>query len=219
MIKKTISKKQTKNILVAFDRDGTLIYDDGYFGRNENWKKELKFYDGAIETIKRLNSFTDVVVVSNQIGVALGFYGSERVEEINKYIAQILQKHGVKIDGWYFSPYVEKKWALQYGLDLKSPWVLKNFPQTRKPQIGMLKLAASGLNKTIYSYKKIFVIGDSLDDIQMSLKIKNGIGVFLKNGRNNYLIKKVEKVAVNNPNQIFIIQNLFSVIKIIKDII
>jgi len=216
MIKKRKNKEQKKDILVAFDRDGTLIYDDGYFGKKASWRKELKFYDGAIETIKTLNPLADIIVASNQIGVALGFYKPERVEEINVYIDEILQQNRVKIDGWYFSPYVEKKWALENGLDIKSPWVLKIFPHTRKPQIGMLKLAASDLNKTIQSYRKIFVIGDSLDDIQMALKLTNGKGIFFENNKNNHLIKEVKQLIVNNPGKIFIINHLFSAIEIIK---
>lgn len=211
------SKRQKKNILVAFDRDGTLIYDDGYFGKSNNWKESLKLYKGAIETIKTLNSFADIIVASNQIGVALGFYGPEKVEEINKYLDKIFEEQGAKIDGWYFSPYVEKKWAEQHGLNLKSPWVLKVFPNTRKPQIGMLKLAVADFKKSLCFYKKIFVIGDSLDDIQMVLKISNGIGIFFKNGRNNNLIKEVQSLAKANPNKIFLINRLISAIKLIED--
>jgi D-glycero-D-manno-heptose 1,7-bisphosphate phosphatase len=211
------NKKQENNILVAFDRDGTLIYDDGYFGRKDNWKEEIKFYKGAIETIKALNSFTDVVVISNQIGVALGLYGPERVKKINSYLDEIFRKKGAKINGWYFSPYVEKKWALKNGLSSKNPWVLKDFPFTRKPQVGMLKLAAADLNKTILSYRKIFVIGDSLDDIKMTLKISNGIGIFFKNKKNDFLIKEIDSLISINPDRIFIINELISAIKIIKD--
>jgi HAD superfamily hydrolase (TIGR01662 family) len=217
MIKKRKNKQQAKDILIAFDRDGTLIYDDGYFGRKENWKEEIKFYKGAIETIKVLNSFADVIVASNQIGVALGFYGPDRVEQINKYLDDIFKKQGAKIDGWYFCPYVERKWAVKNGLNLKSHWVKQSFPKTRKPQIGMIKLAVTDLNRTINSYKKIFIIGDSLDDIKMALNLANGIGIFFKNRKNSNLIKEARILASANPNRIFFINHLSTAIKIIKN--
>ncbi|MFA5392126.1 MAG: HAD-IIIA family hydrolase [Candidatus Paceibacterota bacterium] len=208
-------KKQRKNILVAFDRDGTLIYDDGYFGRKDNWKNEIKFYKGGAKAIKALNVFADVVVASNQIGVALGFYKSERVEEINKYLDEILQKQGAKIDNWYFSPYVEQNWAKKNGLDLNNPWVLNSFPKTRKPQIGMIKLAANYFGTPISFYKENFVIGDSLDDLNMALNA-NGIGIFFENKKNNHLIKKVKSLEFVNKGRIFRVSKLISVIKIIK---
>ena len=211
--------KQNKDVLIVFDRDGTLIYDDGYFGKNDNWKKELRFYKGAIETIKELNSFTQVIVASNQIGVALGLYDTERVEEINKYIDKIFKSNGANIDGWYYSPYIEKKWALEQGLDLKSPWVLDNFPKTRKPQIGMIEQAVADFGKKITSYKKIIVIGDSLDDMHMALKVENGIGIFFENVKNTHLLKKIKELRLTNSGKVFIIQQLLLSVKIIKEII
>ncbi|HDQ23155.1 MAG TPA: HAD-IIIA family hydrolase [Candidatus Uhrbacteria bacterium] len=210
-------KKQGKSVLVAFDRDGTLIYDNGYFGRKDNWKEEVKFYKGGVEAIRALNIFADIIVASNQIGVALGFYGPERVDEINKYLDDTLQKQGAKIDGWYFSPYIEKDWAKKNGLDLNSPWVLDTFPETRKPQIGMLKSAVADFGKSLSFYKKIFVVGDSLDDLNMALNA-NAIGIFFENKRNDHLLKEVESLEHSNPGKIFRVNNLFSAAKIVKSL-
>jgi len=206
-----------KRVLVAFDRDGTLIYDDeGYFGQSDNWQEQIKFYDGAIETIKTLNNFADIIITTNQIGVALGFYGSERVEEINQYIDNLLKQQGAKVDGWYFSPYVEKSWAEKNNLDLNNPWVLDKFSETRKPRIGMLKLAAADLGKNLTFYKRIFIIGDSFDDLNMALNA-NAIGIFFENKKNSHLIDKVKSLEYSNPDKIFCINNLISAVKIIKD--
>ena len=178
----------TKNILVMLDRDGTVIYDDeGYFGKNDNWRDQIRFYEGASQMIKTLNSFARVVVGTNQIGVARGFYGPERVKEVNQFIDALLKEQGAKIDGWYFSPYVERSWAEKNGLDLNTPWVLDSFPETRKPQIGMLRLAAADFKRDLSFYKKIFVIGDKLDDLNTALNA-GGIGVFFENGKNNHLV-------------------------------
>lgn len=205
-----------KNILVALDRDGTLIYDDeGYFGKSDNWQDQIRFYDGAVEMIKTLNSFARVIVSTNQIGVARGFYGPERVKEINQFIDAFLKEQGAEVDGWYFSPYVERSWAEKNGLDLNTPWVRDTFPETRKPEIGMLKLAAADFGKDLSFYKKIFVIGNSLDDLNMALNA-GGIGVFFENEKNNHLIDQVKSLELANPGRIFCVDNLISAAEIIK---
>lgn len=205
-----------KNILVALDRDGTLIYDeDGYFGKSDNWREKIRFYESAVQAIKIFNSFANVFVTINQIGVARGFYGLERVKEINQFIDAFLKEQGARVDGWYFSPYVERSWAEKNGLDLNTPWVLDSFPETRKPQIGMLKLAAADFGKDLSFYKKIFVIGDSLDDLNMALDA-GGIGVFFENGKNNHLAASVKSLELANPGRIFCVNNLVSAAKITK---
>ena len=209
-------EQSRKRILVAFDRDGTLIYDDdGYFGRSDNWQNQIKFYDGVIESIKTLNSFAKIIVCTNQIGIARGFYGPERVKEINQYIDILFKKQRAKIDGWYFSPYIEQSWAKKNGLDLNNPWVLNSFPKTRKPQIGMIKSAATDFGKNLSFYKKIFVIGDSLDDLIMALNA-DGIGIFFENKKNNHLIGKVKSLEFANSGRIFRVNKLISAVEIIK---
>lgn len=217
-MKENTTQSSDKNILVAVDRDGTLIYDDnGYFGRQENWRENLRFYNGVVDGLKILNNFADVVVASNQIGVARGFYGADRVKEINECVDYILKGRGVSVDGWYFCPFVERKWAEKEGLNLESEWVLDDFPETRKPNVGMLKLALSDLGKDFNSYKKIFAIGDSLDDVNMALNA-GGIGVFLRNEKNNNLISQVRELELVNPDRIFYANNFFHAAEIIKSL-
>jgi len=205
-----------KNVLVALDRDNTLIHDeDGYFGRNNDWKEKIKIYKGAIEAIKILNNFAQVIVDTNQIGIARGFYGPERVKEINQFLDAFLKDKGAIIDGWYFSPYVERSWAERNKLNLNTPWVIDNFPETRKPQIGMLKLAAADFGSSLSSYKKIFVVGDSLDDLNMALNV-GGIGIFFRNKKNNHLIEQVRSLELSNPGRIFCVGSLISAAEIIK---
>lgn len=206
---------QQKNILVAFDRDGTLIHDDGYFGEDNDWQYKLKLYDGAVETIKSLNDFADVVVATNQIGVAKGMYGVERVREIHQYVSELLRGKGAIVDSWHFSPYVEKSWAIKEGLAADNPWALGHFPETRKPNIGMLTLAAADLGRELSSYKKIFVIGDKIDDLKMALNA-NGIGIWFYNGKNANLLEKAKELELLNPGKIFYATALNNVVDIIK---
>jgi len=212
-----MNQNNNKNILVAIDRDGTLNYDDGYFGRKDTWKNDLKLYSGATELIKELNEFTDVIVITNQIGVARGYYGPERVEEINNYLDNLLKKQGAIINGWYYCPYVEREWGLKQGLDPKSPWLIDGFPKTRKPEIGMLQDAAQDLGRTLDSYQTIIIIGDALDDLNMALNA-HGIGIWFDNGKNKNLKKQVEDLKKANPNKIFDTKDLRKVFEIIKSL-
>lgn len=204
-----------KNILVAFDRDGTLIYDTGYFGKQDNWKNEIRFYNGVPEAIKMLNSFADVVVATNQIGVAYGFYGIERVNEIHDYLNSYLLNKGALINNWYFSPYVEKDWAVKNGLDINNPWAVDGFPSTRKPAIGMLKLAAQDLGRELDSYRKVFVVGDRMEDLQMALNA-GGIGIWFYNSKNGHLWGEVNKLEAENRGRIFYVSDLIKAAELIK---
>jgi len=208
-----LKQKDTKEkVLVALDRDGTLVHDQGYLGKNSNWQEEIKLYNDAVEAVRALNNVSMVIVTSNQIGVARGYYSKERVEEINRYIDNYLEKQGAHIDAWYFSPYVEKSWAEKNGLKTDSPWVSDSFPETRKPKTGMLKLAAKDFNR---NFEKVFVVGDSLDDLEMGLNA-NGISIFFNNGKNHHLIQRVKSLQTANPGQVFIVNNLFSAAKIVE---
>ncbi|MBU4332468.1 HAD-IIIA family hydrolase [Patescibacteria group bacterium] len=212
-----LQARSEKDILVALDRDGTLIHDEGYFGLEDNWQDNLKFYDGCIDMIKSLNPVADVVVTTNQIGVARGFYTSKRVGEINKYIESIFKTQGAVIDGWHYCPYVERAWARKEGLDLDTPWIKDEFPKTRKPEIGMLEQAAVDLGKELSSYKNIFVIGDELDDLNMALNA-GGIGIWFDNGKNDYLFEEVKKLKTANPGKIFYVKDLTKVIDMVQSV-
>lgn len=204
-----------KNILVAFDRDGTIIQDAHHLGRQNDWKNEVKFYEGVAEAIKILGAFANVVIATNQSGVARGYFDAARVGDIHDYLNSCLSANGAFVNYWYFSPYVEKTWAVQNGLDIDNPWVLDEFPETRKPKIGMLKLAAQDLGRELDSYRKIFVVGDKMEDLQMALNA-GGIGVWFYNGRNGHLWGEVNKLEAEYPGRIFYVSDLVKAAELIK---
>ena len=68
---------------VLLDRDGTIIVDTGYVGSVDR----VEFIDGAIEAIAALNAADiPVVVVTNQAGVARGYYGMHDVQAVSTMI-------------------------------------------------------------------------------------------------------------------------------------
>ena len=85
---------------VAFlDRDGVINksnIQNGYIGKI----KYFKFIPGSIKTIKYLKKLNyKVVIVSNQSGIARGFFKITDVYKIHKYLESTLKKKKTK--NWY----------------------------------------------------------------------------------------------------------------------
>jgi D-glycero-D-manno-heptose 1,7-bisphosphate phosphatase len=133
---------------VFLDRDGTINVEKDYLYRIE----EFEFIDGSVEAIKLLNEAGFlVVVVSNQSGVARGYYSEYDVELLHRHIALELEKSGARVDAWMFCPH-HPDGGGSYSL----PCIC------RKPLPGMLKEAASRYHITL---ETSVMIGDKLADI------------------------------------------------------
>src|SRR6201981_2392997 len=75
---------------ILLDRDGTIIVDHGYVGSVDR----VEFIDGSPEAIASFNrAGIPVAVVTNQAGVARGFYGIEDVARVHSYIADRLAEY------------------------------------------------------------------------------------------------------------------------------
>ena len=87
---------------VFFDRDGVLNHDEGYTYRIE----DFHWTDDAIAAIKACNDADYYVfVVTNQAGVARGFYGEEDVLKLHRWINAELLRHGAHIDAFAYCPH------------------------------------------------------------------------------------------------------------------
>lgn len=129
---------------VLLDRDGTIIVDHGYVGSVDR----VEFIAGSIEAIAALNEAgIPVAVVTNQAGVARGYYGIEDVHQVHKHMIAELARKGAHVDLWLFCPYhpngiveafargsSDRKPApgmalaagQALGLDLSASWVVGN---------------------------------------------------------------------------------------------
>ena len=90
------------NRAIFFDRDGTLNEEVGYL-----WEIEkFKWIDGAREAIKFCNECGLLtVVVTNQSGIARGFYTSREVDALHNFMQESLSELGAHIDGFYYCPH------------------------------------------------------------------------------------------------------------------
>jgi D-sedoheptulose 7-phosphate isomerase/D-glycero-D-manno-heptose 1,7-bisphosphate phosphatase len=137
---------------VLLDRDGTIIADDGYVGSVDR----VQFLDGAIESIAALNRANlPVAVVSNQAGVARGYFGIEDVHQVHKHMIEEMARHDAHVDLWLFCPY-------------HPDGTVESFARAsadRKPGPGMALAAAEALDLDL---TLSWVVGDSAGDMEMA---------------------------------------------------
>ena len=144
-----------KNRAVFLDRDGTIIEEVGYLSR----LSDIRFLDGAAEGIRLFNKAQfKVIVVTNQSGVARGFFSEDFVHKVHQKISDYLNQKGAYIDAWYYCPHhIEGKLA-KYSFDCPC----------RKPSTGMIEKACKEFNIDL---KGSFVVGDSEKDIKLALNV------------------------------------------------
>jgi D-glycero-D-manno-heptose 1,7-bisphosphate phosphatase len=166
-----------KSEKIAFlDRDGVInssSLNNGYIGS----LKYFKWVPGAIKSIKLLNEKKyKVVVVTNQSGVARGFFSIKDVKKIHSYIQKKLKKHYAKVDTFYFCPFHKDGIIKKY----------KKNSSLRKPNIGMFRLAKKKWN---IDKKRTFMIGDQRTDMEFAKRAK--IKGYLFNKKNLYKFLKL----------------------------
>jgi D-glycero-D-manno-heptose 1,7-bisphosphate phosphatase len=85
---------------IFFDRDGVLNVDSGFVHRAE----DFRWIDGARDAVRLVNDAgLHVIVVTNQSGVARGYYGEEDVRKLHEWMRRDLAGHGAHIDALLLS--------------------------------------------------------------------------------------------------------------------
>jgi histidinol-phosphate phosphatase family protein len=137
---------------ILLDRDGTIIVDHGYVGSVDR----VEFIDGAPDAIAAFNrAGIPVAVVTNQAGVARGFYGIDDVIRVHQHIATQLALSGAHIDLFLCCPY--------HPAGVVEPFARAS--DDRKPKPGMANAAASALNLDLIAS---WVVGDRPEDMGLA---------------------------------------------------
>jgi len=133
------------------DRDGVLNIDKNYVHKREDWE----WVPGAIETIRHFNDRNyRVVVVTNQAGVAHGYYSESAIWTLHHAIQADLHAAGAFVDAFYYCPYHAK--------GISPAYQVADHPD-RKPNAGMLLKAAARLNIDL---ENSLLIGDRESDVE-----------------------------------------------------
>ena len=130
---------------VFLDRDGTLNMDKGYVHCIEDWE----WIPGSVDALAALRraGFL-VIVVTNQAGIARGYYGEAAVNNLHEKINRELQEHGGQIDGFYHCPHHPEFSATC---------------ECRKPKPGLIHAARRDFDIDL---SRSWLVGDKASDIQ-----------------------------------------------------
>lgn len=147
----TASKPQKKNRAIFLDRDGVLIHDSGYVFRREN----LRILPGVAEALNRFHKAGyRLIVITNQSGVARGYFGLPDVDALHRWMqSDLLLAGGPKLDGIYVCPHYPKASIPEFAIEC----------ECRKPGIKLLQQAAAEHDLDL---SQCFFVGDRPSDIE-----------------------------------------------------
>lgn len=139
-----------KNKALFLDRDGVINVDHGHVFE----KEKFDFIDGIFELCKRAQDLGYLlIVVTNQGGIAKGFYSEEEFLELTKWMESEFQKREIKITKTFYCPCHPEGEIEKY----------RQNSFDRKPSPGMLLKAIEEFN---IDPKKSLMIGDKETDMQ-----------------------------------------------------
>jgi len=139
---------------VFIDRDGTLNDEVGYV----NHLSRFRLFDFAAPAIRLLNQAGwRTFVVTNQSGVARGFFDEDLVKRVHSHMLKQLARDEARIDGIYWCPHHPTAGQPPYRQEC----------DCRKPQPGLLHRAARDFNLNL---ARSVVIGDRYLDVNMAHK-------------------------------------------------
>lgn len=160
---------------IFLDRDGTINVEKNYLYKIEDFEFEKEVKEG----LKKLQDLGYIlIVVTNQSGIARGFYTEKDLEKLNLYIKSELKKENIDILEFYYCPHHNEKGVGKYKVECNC----------RKPKSGMLEKAISDYN---IDRDSSFIIGDNISDL-LAGKNAGVTGILVKTG---YGLNNIEEAT------------------------
>ena len=137
---------------VFIDRDGTLTEEVGYV----NHPRRLRLLPRSAEAIRRLNTAgVAAVVVTNQAGIARGYFSEEVLHAVNAALLDQVKGAGAHLDGVYVCPHHPTEGLPPFRAEC----------ECRKPKPGLLLRAASDLGLDLAASA---IVGDKASDLAVA---------------------------------------------------
>ena len=150
---------------VFLDRDGTVIQERGYLDRLEL----IELFPWSAEAIRLLkDAGYAVVIVTNQAGIARGYFDEAFVQAAHVHLDALLRAHGVVVDGYYYCPHHPDGAVERYRLAC----------DCRKPAPGLVRRAAADLGLDV---GRSFVVGDKWLDVGLAVNA-GARGILVRTG-------------------------------------
>lgn len=144
-----------KRKCLFLDRDGVINYDYGHVYK----KSDFKFIPGIFRLVKLANRLNFlVIIITNQAGIAKGYYSLDQFEELTKWMLEEFKKRKCLIERVYYCPYHKDGIVKEYKKDSLD----------RKPNPGMLLKAAKDY---AIDLEESIIIGDKITDIIAGEKV------------------------------------------------
>lgn len=142
--------EKNKNKALFLDRDGTINIDNGYTHKLE----DLNFIESIPKLISTYNKTGyKVIVITNQAGIARGYYSVKEMHNFHKYMDQQLEAFDAYIDAYYYCPHHPE---------------FTGKCKCRKPNTKMIEDAIEDFNIDI---KESILIGDTKVDVETGEKL------------------------------------------------
>lgn len=171
-----------KKAAVFLDRDGTINEQVGYL----NHLSRLKILPGAGQAIRLLNELGYLtIVLTNQSGVARGYYPLDLVHEAHGLLrSRLKEEAGAWLDAILFCPHHSRGTVAPYAVDC----------DCRKPKTGLIEEACRSFHIDL---SRSFMIGDMCSDIELADRA--GIkGILVKTG---YGLGEIAYVLPGRPEK------------------
>ena len=168
-----------KKPAVFLDRDGTINEQMGYI----NHLSRFVLLPGVPEAIRLLNKNDFLaIIVSNQSGVARGYFPIDLVYEVHEFLKASLKERGAVIDGIYFCPHHPRGEVTEYGYAC----------DCRKPKTGLIDMACEFFDINL---SNSYVVGDRHIDIELAHRVHLD-GIMVKTG---YGLGEIEHILPHKP--------------------
>jgi len=151
---------------VFIDRDGTLSEEIGYV----NHVSRFKLLEKSAAAIKKLNEANmPAVLVTNQAGVARGYFPERLIADVHARMNELLAAGGAKLDGIYYCPHHPTAGEPPYRMDC----------DCRKPKTGLIDRAAAEMGLDV---ARSYMIGDKLSDVALAKRSGCAAGILVLTG-------------------------------------